>query len=130
MSNHGTREEHEAKPTVHLGFFETAIESCLEKTQEAREKSFALHNGEGAGRSKKKELAKREKEVRKGSQEWRNFLVASGIEHVDKFDTELLFLANGSKPPIPTLEENDDVGVPDSDDEDDNIIAIDTIDDV
>ena len=111
-------------------FLKQPSKAVLKKHKKLERNLLPYITGKARVDPKKKELAKREKEVRKGSQEWRNFLVASGIENVDKFDTELLFLANGSKPPIPTLEENDDVGVPDSDDEDDDIIAIDTIDDV
>jgi hypothetical protein len=86
-----------------LGTFVPDPSKSLLKKHKKLEKQFS---GTGPRRTtafvdkkKQKRIAEAEA-VRVGSEKWREFLVESGVEDVDRFRTDILFLSNGRNGPL------------------------------
>ena len=111
-------------------FLKQPSKAVLKKRKKLEKEMKPFIRGKASVDRKKEARIKREKEIEKGSREWHQFLVASGVTNVKRSETELLYLANGCKPPVPTLEELDDVEEDSSQEKEDDDFFFDTIDDV
>ena len=78
------------------GFFPLASISTLKKHKKLVAKLQARPQPKVD--KKKQERLAREKEEIAGAEGWKKFLLDSGVRHVERYRTDLLFLSNGKAP--------------------------------
>jgi hypothetical protein len=112
--------------------------ATLKKHKKLEKQMLPYITGKGTVDKKKKKRIADEKEIKKGGEKWRSYLVGTGVTNVDESFSELLYLSNGRNPPMSYAEETDDRDEIESDDKDEiesddtdsRGVIVDTLDDV
>jgi hypothetical protein len=88
---------------LNLGSFVLDPSKSLLKKHKKLEKHLSgtgpIRGTSFADKQKKKRIAEAEV-IREGSEKWRQFRLRSGVEDIDRFRTDLLFLSNGGNGPL------------------------------